>query len=44
MINKLQELKEKTKLKLYKNISIYYREMKKKTFQTNNQDPLAKNA
>ena len=29
MINKLQELKGKTKLKLYKNISNYYTEMKK---------------
>ena len=44
MINKLQELKGKTKLKCYKNISNYYIEMKNKNFQTNNQDPFAKNA
>ena len=42
MINKLQELKGKTKLKFYKNISNYYIEMKHKNFQT--QDPFAKNA
>ena len=44
MNNKLQSLKGKTKLKIYKNISNYYIEMKNKTFQTNNQDPFAKNA
>ena len=44
MIIKLQELKGKTKLKFYKNISNYYIEMKHKNFQTNNQDPFAKNA
>ena len=44
MINKLQSLKGKTKLKFYKNISDYYKEMKNKNFQTNNQDPFAKNA
>ena len=44
MINKLQELKGKTKLKFYKNISNYYIEMKNKNFQTNNQDPFSKNA
>ena len=44
MINKLQEIKGKTKLKLYKNISNYCIEMKNKNFQTNNQDPFAKNA
>ena len=44
MIIKLQELKGKTKLKFYKNISNYYIEMKNKKFQTNNQDPFAKNA
>ena len=43
MINKLQELKGKTKLKFYKNISNYYIEMKNKNFQTNNQDPFSKN-
>ena len=44
MINKLQSLKGKTKLKFYKNISNYYIEMKNKNFQPNNQDPFAKNA
>ena len=44
MINKLQSLKGKTKLKFYKNISNYYTEMKNKNFQTNNQDPFSKNA
>ena len=42
MINKLQQLKRKTKLKLPKNISNYYDEMKKK-IQTQ-EDPFAKNA
>ena len=44
MINNIQSLKGKTKLKFYKNISNYYIEMKNKNFQTNNQDPFAKNA
>ena len=44
MINKLQELKGKTKLKFYKNISNYYIEMKNKNFQTNNQDLFSNNA
>ena len=43
MINRLQELKGKTKLKFYKNISNYYIEMKHKHFQTNIQDPFVKN-
>ena len=43
MINKLQQLKGKTKLKFYKNISNYYTEMKNKNFPTQ-QDPFAKNA
>ena len=43
MINKLQSLKGKTKLKFYKNISNYYTEMKNKNFQTQ-EDPFAKNA
>ena len=43
MINKLQELKGKTKLKIYKDKSNYYIEMKNKNFQTNNQDPFPKN-
>ena len=43
MIIKLQELKGKTKLKFYININIYYTEMKNKNFQTNNQNPFAKN-
>ena len=34
MINKIQQLKCKTKLKFYKNINIYYTEMKNKKFQT----------
>ena len=44
MIDKLQSLKGKTKLKFFKNVSNYYTEMKNKNFQTNNQDPFAKNA
>ena len=44
MINKLQSLKGKTKLKFYKNISIYYIEMKNKNFQTHHEDPFSKNA
>ena len=43
MIIKLKELKGKTKLKFYKNISKYYTEMKK-NFQTNNQDPFSRNS
>ena len=43
MIIKLKEIKRKTKLKFYKNISNYYHEMKNKNFQTQ-QDPLSKNA
>ena len=43
MINKLQELKGKTKLKFYKNVSNYYDEMKHKNFQTQ-EDLFAKNA
>ena len=41
MINKLQLLKGKTKLKFYKNISNYYTEMKNKNFQTQ-EDPFSK--
>ena len=41
MIEKLQELKGKTKLKFYKIISKYYTEMKNKNFQTQ-QDLLSK--
>ena len=44
MINKLQQLKGKTKLKIYKNIKNYYTEMKNKNFQTQDQDPFARNA
>ena len=44
MIDKLQNLKGKTKLKFYKNISNYYEEMKNKNFQTHHEDPFAKNA
>ena len=43
MINKLQSLKGKTKLKFYKNLSNYYIEMKNENFQIQ-QDPFAKNA
>ena len=43
MINKLQQSKRKTKLKIYKNISIYFNEMKHKNFQTQ-EDPFSKNA
>ena len=43
MINKLQQLKGKIKLKFYKNINNYYIEMKNKNFQTQ-QDPFSKNA
>ena len=43
MINKLQDLKRKTKLKFYKNISTYYNEMKDKNFQTQ-EDPFSRNA
>ena len=43
MINKLQQLKGKTKLKLSKNISNFYKEMNNKNFQTQ-QDPSARNA
>ena len=44
MVNKLQEKKGKTKLKVYKDINIYYIEMKNKNFQTYQQDPFSKNA
>ena len=43
MINKLQELKGKTKIKFYKNINNYYTEKKNKIFLTQ-QGPFAKNA
>ena len=43
MINKIQSLKGKTKIKFYKNISNYYTEMKNKNFQTQ-QDPFSRNA
>ena len=38
MINKLQQLKGKTKLKTYKNIHNFYTEMKNRNFRTQ-QDP-----
>ena len=44
MINKLQSLKGKTKLKFFKNISNYYIEMKNKNFQTYHEDTFGKNA
>ena len=43
MINKLQSLKGKIKLKFYIKISNYYIEMKNKNFQTQ-EDPFSKNA
>ena len=43
MINKLQSLKGKIKLKFYKNIS-YYIDMKNKNFQTQHEDPFARSA
>ena len=43
MINKLQSLKGKTKLKFYKNIKNYYIEMKNRNFQTQ-EDPLSRYA
>ena len=43
MINKFQPLWGKTKLKFYKNISEFYKEMKQKNFQTQ-EDTFAKNA
>ena len=44
MINKLQSLKGKTKLRFYRNISNYYIEVKNKNYQSQDQDPFAKNA
>ena len=44
MVNKLQQLKGKTKLKFYKNISNYYNEMKNKNFHFPQQDSFSKNA
>ena len=42
-INNLQELRGKTKLNFYKNLSNYYDEMKFRIFQPQ-EDPFAKNA
>ena len=42
MINKLQQLKGKSKLKFYKKIHNYYTEMKNKNFQTQ-EDPFSRN-
>ena len=44
MIDKLQSLKGKTKLKIFKNISNYYIEMTNKNFQTHHENPFSKNA
>ena len=44
MINKLQSLKGKIKLKLNKNIKNYYIDMKNKNFQTNDRDPFSRYA
>ena len=43
MINKFQQLRGKLKLKVYKNTSNYYTEMKNKNFQSQ-QDPFSRNA
>ena len=43
MIDKLQQLKGKSKLRYHKNISNYYKELKRMNFQTQ-QDPFARNA
>ena len=43
MNKKLQQIKGKTKLNFFKNISNYYKEMKNKNFQSG-QDPFARNA
>ena len=42
MINKLQQLKGKSKLKFYKKLSDYYIELKNKNFQTYDQDPFSR--
>ena len=42
LIKNLQELKGKTKIKFYKNISNSYNEMKIRNFQTQ-EDPFSKN-
>ena len=44
VIDKLKQLKGRSKLKFYKNISDYYKELKNKNFQSNNIDPFSKNA
>ena len=44
MIKKLQELKGKTEIKFYKNISNYYDGLKNINFQTQDQDTFSKNA
>ena len=44
LINKLQSLKGKTKLKFYKHVSNYYNERKNKNFETNHEDPFSRNA
>ena len=44
VIDKLQQLEGRIKLKFYKNFSGYYEEMKNKSFQSNNIDPFSKNA
>ena len=44
MINKLQKLKGKRKIKFHKKTSNYYEEMKNKNFQTYQHYPFAKNA
>ena len=44
VIEKLQQIKGRIKLKIYKNISDFYKEMKNKILQSNKIDPFSKNA
>ena len=44
VIDKLQQLKARIKLKFFKKISDCYKEMKNKNFQSNKKDPFSKNA
>ena len=44
MINKLKQLKGKTKLNFYKSKTNYYNEMKNKIFQTHHEDHFSRNA
>ena len=44
MINKLQSLRGRVKIKFCKNLSDYYIEMKNKNFQSRHEDPFSRNA